>query len=343
MLSALQEQDEVAFSLVTPRGREPDGRKLIAAYPRSRCLPVPLPDRLLRLSTASLPMIDLDPWLDDAEWVYAPVEQPVTTARRLAVTVHDLYPFERKIPGIPDKKPAGLSWRLRIKRIVSRADLIATVSDFTRSRMLELFDVRRPERIVVIGNGGAEGFTAEPQPGDADVLRRLRLEPDRYVLFPASLTYRKGGDLLLEVAGLAHREQVNLRFVVIGRRHDAELLDALSRLRERVPALPLELLGYVPGDQLAALYRYARATWFPFRYEGFGIPVVEALASGCPLLISAHPALLEAAGGAATVVDPDPTCVLECLLKDVRTLRVGRPHGGRTWAACADRLIRAMN
>lgn len=343
MFGALQEHNGALFSLIAPRGRRVEAEKLITAHPRSRILHIPLSDRSLRLSTTWLSLVILDRWLADTEWVYTPVEQPVTTRRRLAVTVHDLYPFEPAIAGIPWKQPAGLSWRRRMKRVLDRADLILAVSEFTKSRMLELLDVKNPSRILVVGNGGSEGFGPHSRLEDEDVLRRFQLERSRYVLFPASLTRRKGGDLLLDVAQLAHRQEAGLRFAVIGRRHDADLLEALGRLKDQVPGLPVELLGYVAKDELAALYRHAKAALFPSRYEGFGIPIVESLASGCPILITPQQALLEVAGGQAVIVEPDADSVLARLTTDLpRPASVDR-NVRRTWAACADRLIQAMS
>jgi alpha-1,3-rhamnosyl/mannosyltransferase len=342
MFSALQQREDVAFNLVTPRDRGAEALKFIAAHSRSRMLPLPWPDRALRLSTTWMSLLKLDPWLDDSDWVYTPAEHPVTTSRRLAVTVHDVYPFEPEVRGLPRKRPAGLSWQRRMTRILRRADLIATVSEFTRSRILELFDVRHPERVVVIGNGGSEGFSPTSQPDDARVLRRYGLHARGYVLFPASLTRRKGGDLLLDVARLAQAERAGLTFAVIGRRHDADLLEALCVMREQVPGLAVTLLGYVTKPDLSALYRHAQAAFLPSRYEGFGIPVVEALASGCPMFITGQAALVEVAAGRAHIVQPDAAAVLAALT-EAETKTSSRPDGrDRTWAQCAGRLVQAM-
>src|SRR5262249_47184780 len=103
------------------------------------------------------------------------------------------------------------------------------------------------------------------------------------------------------------------------------LVAAFARLRERRPELtlalaglegweerPLEaegvrLLGFVSDSELARLYRGAGACAYPSRFEGFGMPVAEALASGVPAVVSSHPSLDEACGDAATRVDPDDT------------------------------------
>ncbi len=342
MFEALQARPDVAFTLLSPRRRQAQAQRFVAGHDRSRTVNIPLADRSLRLATTWTSLISLDRWLDDVDWVYTPVEQPVTTKRHLAVTVHDLYPFEPSVSGIPGKQAAGQSWRRRMKRILNRADLILTVSEFTKSRMLALLDVKHPERIKVLGNGGSEEFSPRRTPEDGSVLHRFHLEDSRYVLFPASLTRRKGGDLLLEVAALAHREQTGLRFVVIGRRHDADLLRAMDDLTLRVPDLPVNMLGYVAKEELAVLYRHAVAALFPSRYEGFGIPVLESLASGCPILIAPQPALLEVANGLAVVIEADASSVLARLTAHLpRPSTVGRETLG-TWAACADRLVKAM-
>jgi glycosyltransferase involved in cell wall biosynthesis len=102
----------------------------------------------------------------------------------------------------------------------------------------------------------------------------------------------------------------------------------------------------VAKHELAALYRHARAVLFPSRYEGFGIPVVEALASGCALFISNQPALLEVAAGNAAVIELDADSILSALTsdsdRDGRRSRVDGSGCDRTWAQCVSRLVQAM-
>jgi len=228
-----------------------------------------------------------------------------------------------------------------MSRILARADLIATVSKFTESRLLELFDVRHPERIVVIGNGGVEGFGPVPTVADAAMLQSRGLSHGSFVLFPGSLTRRKGGDLLLRAARVAHARKLGLQFVVVGRLHDSDLLAELESIGPEPAAHGVVLTGYVAKEELAVLYRHAHCTLFPSRYEGFGIPVLEALASGCPLLISAQPALLEVSAGHATVVAEDPEAVVEAIRTTDASRRTPQMQH-RTWANCAERLVAAM-
>jgi alpha-1,3-rhamnosyl/mannosyltransferase len=315
---------------------------MTARHPTSRVLPVPLPDRGLRYATTLASLLNVDRWLGDAEWIYTPLEQPVTTRRPLAVTVHDLYAFEPSIPGIPKRVSSNLGWRLRMRRILNRADVIATVSNFTRSRLLELFDLNTSERIAVVGNGGSEGFSAVAQGTDEPVLEHFGLARSKYVLFPASLTRRKGADVLMKVALLARQQGAGLQFVVIGKRHEAEILAEFANTKATLSGFPVSLLGYVSREDLAVLYRHATAALFPSKYEGFGIPVIEALASGCRLLISSQPALVEIASGRAVIIDEDPARILE----SITVTSQQAPHLGAgteyTWAGAASRLVGAM-
>ena len=141
------------------------------------------------------------------------------------------------------------------------------------------------------------------------------------------------------------------------------LLDAFSLLRKRRPELtlalaglvgweerPLEaegvrLLGYVPDEELARLYRGASAFAYPSRFEGFGIPVVEALACGTPAVVSSHPSLDEACGDGARRADPDdPQAFAEALeqalVGPAELRKRGLAHAARfTWRACGEAVL----
>ena len=134
-------------------------------------------------------------------------------------------------------------------------------------------------------------------------------------------------------------------FALLRRRHP-ELTLALAGL-EGWEERPLEaegvrLLGFVSDEELARLYRGAAAFAYPSRFEGFGIPVVEALASGIPAVVSSHPSLDEASGEAALRADPDdPEAFAETLEQALAAPRgTGLEHAARfTWRACGEAVL----
>jgi len=190
------------------------------------------------------------------------------------VTIHDLS-FARE--------PALMGWkdRLVFRRVVPRAARqaarVLTVSERTRADLRELYDVP-DERIVVTPNGVDPAFT----PGDG---------AHDYVLLVGAVQERKN-----PLAALAAADAVGLPLVVAGPRKD----EALGRELERRGA---RLRGYVEREELAELYRGAACLVQPSRYEGFGLPVLEAMASGTPVVAVPEPALQEVAGEAAVWAD----------------------------------------
>lgn len=315
---------------------------------------VPGPERLTRVVMLSTPLLAVDRWIGDADWVYCPKEQPVLTRRaRLAVTVHDVMALEPRIPGMPGRPGlrSRLRWRLLLRRIVERADLIATVSEFTKRRILELFPHVDEERIVVVGNGISACYFSERENGDGEVLQRFGVEADGYLLTIGSLTYRKGGDLLLELAERLRRNGSGLRIVVTGRLHDRELVERYETMKRHEQSLPLDLPGYVSNEDQAVLLRNAGAFVFPSRYEGFGIPVLESMAAGTPVICSRNAALPEVAGDAALYLEGESVGELESKVGAVMDsgrgraalISAGRERAhGWTWERCAGRLVSAM-
>ena len=276
---------------------------------RTARLPIhylPNSERLVRAALLSTRLVNVERWSGAVDWVYSPKEQPVATrSARLAVTVHDVLAFERRLPGLARgwTPMTSLRWRLLMQRILQRADLIATVSEFTRRRLIELFAVKNEERLRVVGNGVAACYFAPRQPSDDETLVRFGLEREEYVIAVGSLTFRKGGDLLLDLADRVRQRRLPWRLIVTGQRHDPALLQRYKTLRQSIPEFPLDLAGYVSDEEQALLVRNARALVFPSRYEGFGIPVLEAMAAGTPVICSRAGALPEVAGNAAVFVD----------------------------------------
>jgi glycosyltransferase involved in cell wall biosynthesis len=203
---------------------------------------------------------------------------PVTSPVPLVVTVHDVAIL--RYPEAFNRWNRTYS-RHVVPRVVHAADRVLADSSFTRSELIELVGV--PEgKIRVVPMAAEPGFTAEGPAADGD-----------YVLAVGTLEPRKN---LVRLVAAARRLDVELR--VVGERGWGGVEVAGNGTR---------WLGRVPDDELAALYRGARCLVYPSLYEGFGIPIVEAMACGAPVVTSAGGATEEVAGGAAVLVDPRET------------------------------------
>ena len=196
---------------------------------------------------------------------------PVRTKVPTVLTVHDL-----AILRAPEVFPRWhrLYGRVGLLRVLRAASAIVAVSEFSRDETIELARVA-PERIRVIPHGVDPVFTPEGTRGDGE-----------YVLAVATLEPRKN----LRRAVEAGREAgVELR-VVGARGWGGVEVDGW--------------VGEIPDAELAALYRGAGCVLYPSLYEGFGLPVLEAMACGTPVVTSVATAMEEVAGGAAVLVDP---------------------------------------
>jgi glycosyltransferase involved in cell wall biosynthesis len=231
-------------------------------------------------------------------WTY-PVPIRLAGARNI-YTIHDLVPLRMPTTTLDNKTQ---HMRL-LTTCLRQADHIVTVSETSRRDILDCFPSLPPARIT---NTYQSVPPARPQPPD-EVARILRgafdLQPRGYFLFFGSIEPKKNVGRLLE-AYLA--SDIALPLVIIGARAwkaEAEL----ALLRHR-PAddRRIRQIDYVSAEMLATLIRGARAVTFPSLYEGFGLPVLEAMALGTPVLTARAGALPEVAGEAALLVDPyDP-------------------------------------
>ncbi len=193
------------------------------------------------------------------------------------VTIHDVS-FERGLMGRGDR----FVFRRVVPRAARRAARVLTVSERTKRDLVDLYGLA-PDHVVVTPNGVDPAFGPNGE-GPAENAARP------YALAVGAIQARKNQRAALEAA-----REAGLELVVVGPMKDAGVADEL-----RAGGARLE--GYVPTERLAALYRGASCRVQPSRHEGFGLPVVEAMASGTPVVTVADPALVEVAGDAAIVV-----------------------------------------
>jgi glycosyltransferase involved in cell wall biosynthesis len=233
------------------------------------------------------------------------VAPPLSTVP-VATTVHDMSFLDA-----PEMMSAPLRWRLRatVALSVRRSGVVITPSAFSRARLLHHYDIR-PERVVVAAPVVMPRFAHR---APAEVLEALRL-PNRFVLAVGDLLPRKNLPRLLEGVDRARRGGLDAGLVVAGQR--AEGADELQLAIARHDAADwVRLLGYVDEDNLAALYKSATLVAYVSLYEGFGIPVIESMAAGTPVVASAVTAIPEVAGDAALLIDPtDPAAISAALI-----------------------------
>ena len=258
--------------------------------------------------------------LDGADVVHFPLTVPVPLRRRgtpmvqtvLDVQHHDL--------------PKLFSAQERAYRVVTydrparRADMVITISQFCKERLVAQLDLR-PDRIAV-AHLGVDVETFTPYDGPR--------EP--FVLYPAGGWPHKNHERLVAAVALLRTERPDLRLILTGgRAFDLGLLPEWVEHR-----------GLVPEAELNALYRSAACLVFPSLYEGFGLPPLEAMASGCPVAAATSGSLPEVCGNAAIMFDPYDVPAIAAAVADAiasreRLVPLGLQRARLfTWRACAE-------
>jgi glycosyltransferase involved in cell wall biosynthesis len=276
-----------------------------------------------------------------ADLLHCPVGvAPVRSRVPLVVTVHDVMALEH-----PDwfTRANALQQRLVLPRALAAAARVIVPSGYTRERLVATLGVDAA-RIDVVAHGVGSEFT--PGATDRAALERLGVEGP-YVLTVGTLQPRKNLAAAVAAFERAAADGISHSLVVAGARgwQDDAVIDMLGQtsLRARIRAV-----GRVSDDELVNLYRGADCLLFPSLYEGFGFPLLEAMACGTPVVCGNRTSLPEVAGGAALLVDPDDTTAFAAALTEVLSsparhaelVDAGLARArGFTWRRCADLTV----
>ena len=284
LVEAGEEHEVVAFAPVGPRGRRRIQHALNGVRVQRRLVVLPPSSHLWRTGWSRLghPTVEsLAGRLDVfhfSDWMYPAQRDGVR-----ATTIHDLFPLH--FPDLVHPRTYRMHGR-KYEHAARSCDVVIVNSSFTANDVEETLGVPA-ERIAVAHPAVDPGFTPAGPKVDLD---------GPYVLTVSTLEPRKNLETLVRAMRVVREQRPELRLAVSG----AEGWQAPSLDEDWIDAL-----GFSDDEQLRRLYRGAAVFVYPSRFEGFGMPIVEGMASGTPVVASAHPSLDDASGGAALRADPD--------------------------------------
>lgn len=300
-LLAARPELAVTFRHASARGAAANRESAALVDARVRPRTIPVPNRILRPLESRL-RFPRESGLVGPFDVYHQVhldDDPAVPDSKLVVTLHDTVALHWPQEEGPISRHAG--------KLLRRAAAVITVSEFSKGEICREFDVA-VERVHVVYNGvdhARFGLAPEESLDARRFLDSLGLREHRFVLFAGGSTPRKNVGRIIDALSHLHESAANrdLRLVLAG-----PVAHAQQHLRARMPAnlRPEHLIftGFVPAQVMPHLYARAACLAYPSLQEGFGLPIVEALACGTPVVTSANGATAEVAGMYAELVDP---------------------------------------
>lgn len=214
---------------------------------------------------------------------------------KTVVTIHDLIPLKVPFTTLDVKN----NFYNLFKWVCKSADLILAVSEQTKKDIIEIYNV--PEgKIQVTWQSVKQIDYKEDLEFEAKYLESHKIQKDKYVLFVGNIEPKKNIKSLIKAMSLVDED---VKLVIVGKK--AWLWeDQLKNLKKYHNKKRVKFMDYVDDDDLAVLYRNATCLVFPSLYEGFGLPVLEAMKHDCPVICSGITSLPEVAGDAALYIDP---------------------------------------
>lgn len=299
-LAKLDQENEYYLFSASLKDRFPPEK--LPGFQRRRFRDLPIPVRLLNLLWYRLawPPLELF-FLRHLDLTHSPTPFLLPCRGKMIVTVHDLFAFEH--PEMAEAE-AGWAFRRRLVPCLSRADGIITFSHFMAGEIKRLFPGINSAKIKVIPHGLDPFFLQPILPADLKAWEQRFHPPEKFLLFVGTLEPRKNLARLIQAMKIIRSECPAYHLFLIGKAGQEE-----KKLRQLVASLGLEdavhFVGYVSPVDLKIFYERAAALVLPSLTEGFGFPLLEAMACGLPAAVSKVAALPEVGGPAALYFNPE--------------------------------------
>lgn len=271
---------------------------------------------------------------------------PLDFSGKTVITVHDLSVFRH-----PEAHPIDRVklFNEALPSVLNKVDAIVVDSEFIKKEVIDFFPIS-PDKVFTTLLGVGDEFKPYDENLTANVLHENKLKYKEYLLVVGTLEPRKNLPLVLEsYQRLSAELRDRFPLVIAGMRGwNLEQFD--DGLQKMVIDGQVRLLGYVDDAELPMVYAGARAFLFPSKYEGFGLPPLEAMASGVPVIASNRASIPEVVGEAGILLDPDDSQIwanaITELLEDsemeqrliVASLQRAKEF---TWRRCAEQTIKA--
>lgn len=231
---------------------------------------------------------------------HSPTPLILPTKGEKIVTVYDLFFME--FPQLTNKE-ARKDFFQRTEESLHKADGIITISHFTKSQIIKKFKIDE-SRVRVVYLGINHKYWDDVSPNELAKTKSKYTLPSSFILFVGALERRKNLLNLIKALKVIHKNERRIHLLLVGRKGE-EYKGIKDEIKRQSLRPWVKMLGYVSDDDLRSLYRLASVLVYPSLYEGFGLPLLEAMTSGLPVVSSKRSALPEIAQDAALYFNPE--------------------------------------
>lgn len=235
----------------------------------------------------------------------------IRTAQPYVVTVHDIVQMTAKYLYTPWKRLKHRVFDAFSERILYKARMIITISQYSKQDIVSNFGIPE-QKIRVIYEAADEKYFRKHTSEQIEHVRSKYGLPEGFLLYVGGIDPRKNiSNMLKAYAALLHEDSFRMPLILVGDiAKEKEYPSVMQTIKDLRLEGRVKMLGYTPDAELPLIYAASQMLLFPSLYEGFGLPVLQAMAAGTPVVTTRHSSIPEVAGTAALYIEPaDPSSI----------------------------------